>query len=211
LAFPTQTALVATLDTYLQFMLIRIPIFRFDLVDITRQFLVNLAPMFYHEAIDTYKKGNFLNLDMATVKFLDRVDMLDELLGSNQHFLLGQWLKLAKNVGKDNINDQLMYKFNALNQITLWGPQEQNIDYAAKQWNGLMKGYYYPRWSLFFTNLLDSQVPFNQTEFKKEFLKNVKVYPEEPTGDTIELVQLIYSGWRPLAESTGPTVINADI
>ena len=35
-------------------------------------------------------------------------------------------------------------------QITLWGYDGNILDYAAKQWSGLIRAYYLPRWSLFF-------------------------------------------------------------
>ena len=30
-------------------------------------------------------------------------------------------------------------------QITLWGPDGNILDYAAKQWSGLIRAYYLPR------------------------------------------------------------------
>ena len=30
-------------------------------------------------------------------------------------------------------------------QLTLWGPNGQILDYAAKQWSGLFRAYYTPR------------------------------------------------------------------
>ena len=74
--------------------------------------------------------------------FLDLLLDMDELLGSNEHFLLGKWINLAKSVPNATEQDVKMYVFNAKNQITLWGPNGEIMDYAAKQWNGLIKDYY---------------------------------------------------------------------
>jgi alpha-N-acetylglucosaminidase len=40
--------------------------------------------------------------------------------------------------------------------VTTWGPSGSLVnDYAAKQWNGLMKDYYYNRWRIFITQMVD--------------------------------------------------------
>jgi hypothetical protein len=45
-------------------------------------------------------------------------------------------------------------KFNKiLYQLTLWGPNGEILDYASKQWSGMVADYYYPRWKLFFDTL----------------------------------------------------------
>ena len=33
-------------------------------------------------------------------------------------------------------------------QVTLWGPNGEIDDYAAKNWAGLVQGYYLPRWQV---------------------------------------------------------------
>ena len=34
------------------------------------------------------------------------------------------------------LQEKLLYEYNARNQITLWGPDGQIVDYANKQWAG---------------------------------------------------------------------------
>ena len=69
---------------------------------------------------------------------------LDRLLQTNKHFLLGSWLEAAKSLAT-NENERLQYEFNARNQITLWGPDGQILDYGGKQWAGMFTDYYIPR------------------------------------------------------------------
>ena len=40
-------------------------------------------------------------------------------------------------------------ELNARNILTLWGPTGQINDYAKKEWGGLVRDYYKPRWALF--------------------------------------------------------------
>merc|ERR1719232_1393268 len=102
---------------------------------------------------------------------------MDELLGSNEHFLLGKWLNSAKTVPNATVEDIKLYEFNARNQITLWGPNGEIMDYAAKQWSGLFSSYYTPRWILFFATLESSLMAGNNTfdapAFRKKFIDEI--------------------------------------
>ena len=101
-----------------------------------------------------------------------------------------------------------MFEFNARNQITLWGPSGQIMDYAAKQWSGLVKDYYSPRWDMFFGVLqkkLKTGQKFDEAEFRKEFIdkigrpftKDKRDYPVKAIGDTIQVAKKLYKKWRP--------------
>jgi alpha-N-acetylglucosaminidase len=91
-------------------------------------------------------------------------------------------------------------EFNLRNQITLWGPKGQILDYATKHWNGIVQDYYHPRWQLFFGMLercLMNKSKFNSTAFPNlifsevelKFNYDVKVYPTKPLGNfTIEII-----------------------
>lgn len=46
---------------------------------------------------------------------------MDTLLASDEHFLLGPWIAAAQSWATNAQEKQLLW-FNALNQITLWGP-----------------------------------------------------------------------------------------
>ena len=184
--------------------------FRFDLIDISRQYLTNLAGNFYIDAINAYHQKDKIMFEINTVYFRSLLYSLNELLGSNSNFLLGKWLKLARDVPNATPEDIQMYIFNAKNQITLWGPwktKDNLIDYAAKQWNGLIRDYYLPRWELFFNQLELSLItgsPYNQTAFEElaikevaeKFINNDLFYPEVPIGDPTHLALENYKLWR---------------
>lgn len=89
--------------------------------------------------------------------------------------------------------EKTQYEWNARNQITLWGPNGEILDYATKQWNGIVADYYKPRWESFFNELqssLDSGERFNQTlyntkvfsDVEQPFTLSTKKYPESPSG-----------------------------
>ena len=62
--------------------------------------------------------------------FLDILEDLDRILATNRNFLLGPWLESAKNLATNN-REKKLYEFNARNQITLWGPYGQILDYGG--------------------------------------------------------------------------------
>lgn len=64
---------------------------------------------------------------------------LEEMLASDEHFLLSSWLNEAKAKGTNNEERNLM-EFNARSQLTLWGLNSTSVvfDYACKAWSGLI-------------------------------------------------------------------------
>jgi alpha-N-acetylglucosaminidase len=169
-------------------------LFKRDLVDLTRQFLQNQADTLFVNIVNAYrKKKNLKQFIFLTESFLDLLNDLDNLLGTHEDFLLGKFLESAKN-SASNDDEKRQYEFNARNQITLWGPSGQIVDYATKQWNGVFEDYYIPRWSLFFSQLrtsFETRTPFNQSKFQGDVLQQVelpfnnddKVYPTQPRGE----------------------------
>ena len=60
---------------------------------------------------------------------------LEFILVTNEAFLLGPWVQSAMNAAAD-VDEERQFQQNARNQITLWGPRGEILDYAAKQWAG---------------------------------------------------------------------------
>ena len=106
--------------------------FRFDLVDLTRQFLVNLMPNLYQQVVEAFEAKNLVILLEKSQNILNLLWDLDELLGSHPDFLLGTWLKSAKSIPDLTENEQKLFEFNARNQITLWGPEAQCLKIPQK-------------------------------------------------------------------------------
>ncbi len=176
-------------------------------MDWTRQFLVNLSPKFYLSAVAAYSQGDLVNLKGNATLFLALLEDLDRVLATNVHFMLGPWLAKAKALPAANTNETALYEMNARNQVTLWGPDGQILDYAAKQWSGLVADYYLPRWELFFSMLAQSVSDghdFDQAEFRKRFFGSIgkpftlrrNKYPTVPLEDTTLVVPQVLEKWR---------------
>jgi hypothetical protein len=77
-------------------------------------------------------------------------------------------------------------EYSARNQITWWGPHGQGTlaDYASKQWGGLVKEFYYPRWRTFINHVVsavETGVALNQTDFLAESLVKEVEWMQETT------------------------------
>jgi alpha-N-acetylglucosaminidase len=136
----------------------------------------------------------FVFFRLASLQLLELFDDLEEILSSCKDFLLGVWLNDAKMLApKGDKQIQENYEFNARNQITLWGPTGEIVDYANKQWSGVVQDYFRPRWAIFLKELENTmknhselnerrirQIIFNEVELPFSYSK--KLYPTEAKG-----------------------------
>ena len=170
--------------------------FRYDLVDVTRQVLADYASILQQKAASRYQAGDVEGFKAASEEFLGLIDDMDKLLGTRSEFLLGRWLDDARSIGHTD-QEKDLYEHNARNQITLWGNRDCRIrDYACKHWNGMMAGFYRPRWERFFDTVsaaMEQGVPFDEAAFIEvskdwewEWTLGHEKYPNQPVGSEIE-------------------------
>jgi alpha-N-acetylglucosaminidase len=129
----------------------------YDLVDITRQALADQARKQYHHAIADYKAFAINDFKHDADRFLKMLLLQDELLGTRTEFRLGHWTQAAINCGT-TLEEKKLYEWNARVQITTWGNRYCADtgglrDYAHKEWQGLLKDFYYVRWKTYFDAL----------------------------------------------------------
>ncbi|NWQ84581.1 ANAG acetylglucosaminidase, partial [Columbina picui] len=183
------------------------PTFRYDLVDVTRQAAQQLVSDYYVSIRRAFQSHALPELLTAGgVLVYDLLPELDNLLSSHSLFLLGRWLESARAVATSD-QEAEQYELNARNQVTLWGPNGNILDYANKQLGGLVLDYYGVRWSLFVSALVESlnsgspfhQDQFNQAVFQVErgFVYNKKRYPAAPAGDTLDISRKLFLKYYP--------------
>lgn len=90
--------------------------------------------------------------DKCAEKFLDTADNMEEVLECSEYYMLGRWIEQARTLA-ENADDfsKMLYEFNAKVLITTWGAYNQSEigllhDYSNRQWSGLIKNFYKPRW-----------------------------------------------------------------
>jgi Alpha-N-acetylglucosaminidase (NAGLU). len=187
--------------------------FRYDLVDLTRQVLVNYADTLHSAIASAYAKGDKGNLEKLTGDFLSLLDDLDDLLATRKDFLLGSWIGSAKRCGHTE-DEKMLYEKNARDQITLWGGEKSVLhDYACKQWAGLMKDFYKQRWQIFFdavkqSALVNEKPAFDNinqqiASFEWQWVnQTTPVYPEVPQGNSVEMAKKLFHKYQPVLERT---------
>ncbi|XP_060705086.1 alpha-N-acetylglucosaminidase [Hemiscyllium ocellatum] len=183
--------------------------FRYDLVDVTRQSVQLLVSEFYEDLKNAFLKHSIIGLRTSgNVLVNNLLPQLDSLLSSDRHFIVGHWLQTARSLAT-NEEEAELYEFNARSQITLWGPGGNLLDYANKQWGGLVNDYYALRWNLFVSTLIKclekgihfNQAHFNQIVFQVEqgFIINKVKYPDKSVGNTYEIAKELFLMYYPQA------------
>lgn len=130
--------------------------YRYDLVDITRQALANRARVLLPQLKLAYADKNAPRFHALATQWLGDMDWLDRLLGSNRHFLLGNWLAPARAAATGPVETaQLEYDQRSI--LTTWGNRQAAEaglhDYANRELTGLVGGLYEPRWRRYFGSL----------------------------------------------------------
>lgn len=127
------------------------PLFVLDLTDATRHLATMKIDDLLQAAIAAYRRGDVAAGDKARAEIEALALSIDKLLGV-QPETLATWIDDARAYG-DTSADAAAYVANAKAQVTVWGGQGNLNDYASKAWQGLYRGFYLPRWSLFLDTL----------------------------------------------------------
>lgn len=186
--------------------------YRHDLVDVTRQFLSDhfMAQYLHLKDMYTEKEMPADQLCAWTDVMVLTIERLDEILASNEDFLLGNWIADAKALAGDEDSAEKRelrdyYEYEARNQVTRWGDNnsESIHDYAGKEWAGLVSGYYLPRWRMWLSEVCQSYTEGREIDevvlkkarisFELKWQLSHEPYPTAPTGDTYAISKRIFS------------------
>ena len=134
--------------------------FEYDLVDIVRQAVAEKGRLMYRVLVDAYKVGDRELFKLSSDRFLRLILMQDRLLATRPEFKVGRWLESARNLGSTE-EEKDWYEWNARVQITTWGNRVAADDgglhdYAHREWNGLLRDFYYLRWKTWLDEQLKS-------------------------------------------------------
>ncbi len=177
--------------------------FQYDLVDLTRQILANYALPVQQQISLAYMANDRTKFKKYSDEFLELMDDLDRLLATRKDFLLGPWLADAKNWGQTP-EEKNLYERNARDLITLWGNANNRLhEYSCRQWSGLIKDFYKPRWEQFITNIENNWGSFNQNAFDEEckewewnWVRQQNEFPTEPVGNSITIAKELFKKYR---------------
>lgn len=188
--------------------------YQFDLVNVARQVLVNHAPVLHQAMVDAYRTGDPEQFRESAGEFLQLMRDLDELLATRPEFLLGRWLEDAKRWGNTDA-EKARFEWNARRVLTLWGEGPAIDDYARKQWSGMIRGYYLPRWQQFVDALeesLESGSDFDEKAFgsnlrnwMEDWSHRHTEYPTQPRGKSVAVALEL---WQKYGDAFKPDALS---
>lgn len=141
------------------------PNYAYDVCDMTRQILSDYSKQLLSEIKEAHEKGNTVLFNQLKNRFLELILDVDTLLGTNENFRLGHWTERARDmageVASTTDEDRNWLEMNARLLISTWGDKASSDrsglrDYSYRQWQGMLKDYYYPRWKYFFEHDLQT-------------------------------------------------------
>lgn len=176
--------------------------YRFDLVNTGRQLLGNYFNVVRDSFTVAYNKKDRIALRHNGEMMLEIIDDMDLLLATDKTFLLGRWINQARALGNNNL-EMDYYEHDARKILTTWGSKGSELtDYASRNWSGLMKSYYRPRWVMFIDQV-EYAVKFNKpfdnklfeqksNDFEDKWTRSHSKFTSNTTGDAWSVSQRIY-------------------
>jgi len=169
--------------------------YRYDLVDIWRQVIALKAQEDYEGFMLAYKRKDKEAFLKYKNLFIALVNLQDKWTGTNPAFRVGKWINSAKEMLPDE-NDKRLSEWNARMQITYWGsndPGTELHEYAYKEWSGIIKDLYLPRWMKFFEYAearMNGKVASYPDFFsmEKRWTEQRNTYSSTPDNDCIGLL-----------------------
>jgi len=131
--------------------------YRYDLVDIARQALSNQPRVLLPQLRAAYEAHDARRFRVLADRWMADMRLLDRLLATNPHFLLGGWLAPARAEAADDA-EAARLEYDQKLIISAWGDREASVDgglhdYANRQLSGLVSGLYAARWQRYFASL----------------------------------------------------------
>ncbi len=173
--------------------------FEYDLIDVVRQTLANKAFYLQREVAKAYKDKNRTLYNRLKNDFLTLMLAEDSLLRTRPEFMLGPWVNQARKIGTTKAEKDL-YEWNARTQITVWGTRNSAgmlHNYAFKEWTGMIRDVYYPRWVRFFESLESSwdgnPQAIDYFAMDKAWTRQHNPYPNTSHGDPVRRSKEIYN------------------
>lgn len=176
--------------------------FEYDLIDIIRQAVAEKGRLVYPILTDALKAGEKELFASASQRFLHLILLQDRLLSTRPEFKVGRWIESARSLG-NTPEEKDLYEWNARVQITTWGNRTAANngglrDYAHKEWNGLLRDFYYNRWKIW----IDQQTarlngaPMKEIDFyaiEEPWTLQTNSYSAQAEGDAIEVAKEVYA------------------
>ncbi len=165
--------------------------YRYDLVDVARQVLANHSRLLLPRIRAAYAAKDQAAFSKLSTQWLDQMQLLDRLLGTQSSFLLGAWQKQATNQA-GNATEAAALDYDLKSLVTFWQTGANLQDYARREFNGLVGDYYLKRWQLYFDTLTASlhtgeqPASIDWKALAEQWAHAGTEYPAAPKGDSYQ-------------------------
>lgn len=167
-----------------------------DLVDITRQAVADAGRLSYDRMVKAAKRGDADAFEAEAEVFLSLLLNQDRLLGTRREFRFGNFFSRPAELGL-SMPETALHETNIKRLLTTWGDriasEEGNLrDYAHREWQGLLKDVYYPRWRTWILAELQSLrdgtpvSPIDWYGMDEAWILRPSYYDPAPEGDSVE-------------------------
>lgn len=178
------------------------PTYQYDAVDFVRQYLADLGRESYYKLVSAYNEKSTDEFDYWSTRFLDLIKDQDALLSTHERFFVGRWLNMAR-ACSDNPEIQDLYEYNARLQIGTWTENRSAVrDYAHKEWGGMLRDYYLPRWNNYIAYLKESlngkselEAP-DSFEAEKRWINSHNSYTLTPNADAVNTAVELFKKYQ---------------
>jgi alpha-N-acetylglucosaminidase len=173
----------------------------YDLVDVARQTLANESRVLLPEIKAAYDSRDRARFAALTARWLELMDLADELLATHHSFLVGTWLaQVAPWAASPEERARLNYDARSL--LTTWGDRKASEDahlhdYSNREWAGLTRDYYRARWALYFRSLDEElrtghpAAPIDWFALGEAWNRGTQRYPDGPHGDAYAVARRV--------------------
>ena len=189
--------------------------YRNDLADITRFSLAAVGSEVRRSLLDAFNRKDAAAFKHLSAQFLGLGRDLNAFLGTRPDFLFGTWVADARRWGK-NAAEADYYERNARTIVTTWMGRNENLnDYAGRDWNGLLAGYYLGRWQIYLDTIagslehgamLDAEALDGRVEdFEWRWARTAGgKFPAKPRGDCYAMSLELFKKYAPLLPPAEP-------
>ncbi len=183
--------------------------YNYDLLDVTRQALTDYATTLLQQLNSDWNKGGKDNADFAarSQHYLNLIEGIDKLLNTHQSYRYGNWGAMARAIasepaavagGATSADADWLEHDNLRLQITSWDTKNNwsLFDYSNREWGGMLKDYYMPRWKLYFDHLLKGSALPSWYEWGKGWQKDTNhtyQYTAAPEGNTKTIAKELFN------------------
>lgn len=130
----------------------------YDLVDLMKQVVSNSMVAYFKTLVEAYNTEDMASFTKMKDKFLSAIILLDEICQYEVDSTIGEWVgrvddwcKSSKTSDYDDYSIEMM-KINAKAIITTWSSKPL-LNYAYRQYSGLLLDYHYKTWEAWLTAL----------------------------------------------------------